>query len=108
MDDARIIELQEALFGVALNAALVGVPLDVMDRHFHPNGETRTPPGSRGYPCLLREAIEDIKTAATERCGVPPEVVDAWGPIGIHDALAAAECLNNRARTGRNLGENAG
>ena len=108
MDDARIIELQEALFGVALNAALVGVPLDVMDRHFHPNGETRTPPGSRGYPCLLREAIEDIKTAAAERCGVPPEVVETWGPIGIHDALAAAEGLKERAGSRRDLDENAG
>lgn len=108
MEDAKIIELQETLFGIALNAVLVGVPLDIMDRHFHPDGETRVPPWSPGYPSLLREAIEDIKTAATERCGVPPEVVDAWGPIGIHDALAAAECLNNRARTERNLGENAG
>ena len=40
MDDENIIELQEALFGVALNAALVGVPLDVMERHFFPDGET--------------------------------------------------------------------
>ncbi len=107
MNDAKIIELQEALCGVALNAALVGVPLDVMNRHFHPNGETRTPPGSRGYPCLLREAIEDIMAAAIERCGVPPEVVEAWGPIGIEDALAAAERLNNSARTRRGLGEKA-
>ena len=107
MDDAKIKELQEALFGVALNAALVGVPLDVMERHFFPDGETRVPPGSRGYPCLLREAIEDIKTAAIERCGVPPEVVEAWGPIGIEDALAAAERLNNSARTRHRLGEKA-
>ena len=92
-----IVELQEALFGVALNAALVGVPLDVMDRHFHPDGETRVSPRSPGYPCLLREAIEDIKAAAIERCGVPPEVVEAWGPIGIHDALAAAAKIKDRS-----------
>ncbi len=95
MDDAKIIELQEALFGIALNAVLVGVPLDVMDRHFHRDGETRVPPWSPGYPCLLREAIEDIRAAAIERCGVPPEVVLTWGPIGMDDALAAAEMINN-------------
>ena len=61
MEDAKIIELQEALFGIALNAVLVGVPLDIMDRHFHPDGETRVPPWSPGYPSLLREAIEDIR-----------------------------------------------
>jgi len=95
MDDTKIVELEEVLFGV---------PLDVMERHFFPDGETKVPPGSRGYPCLLRE---DIKTAAIERCGVPPEVVEAWGPIGIEDALAAAERLNNRARTRRDLDGNA-
>ena len=108
MDDAKIMELQETLFGVALNAVLVGVPLDVMDRHFHPDGETRTPPWSPGYPCLLREAIEDIRAAAIERCGVPPEVVEAWGPIGIHDALVAAERLNERAGSRRDRDEGAG
>ena len=48
MEDAKIIELQETLFGIALNAVLVGVPLDIMDRHFHPDGETRVPPWSPG------------------------------------------------------------
>ncbi len=108
MDDAKIMELQEALVGIALNAVLVGVPLDVMDRHFHPDGETRVPPWSPGCPSLLREALEDIKAAAIERCGVPAEVVETWGPVGIHDALAAAEGLKERARTGRDLNENAG
>ncbi len=108
MDDAKIIELQEALFGIALNAVLVGVPLDVMDRHFHRDGETRVPPWSPGYPCLLREAIEDIKAAAVEKCGVPPEVVETWGPIEIHDALAAAERLNVCAGTRRDHDEGAG
>lgn len=92
-----IVELQEALFGVALNAAIVGVPLDVMERHFFPDGETRVPPWSPGYPYLLREAIEDIKAVAIERCGVPVEVVEAWGPIGIHDALAAAARIKGSA-----------
>jgi hypothetical protein len=101
MREAKIIELQEALFGIALNAAIVGVPLDVMDRHFHRDGRTRVSPQSPGYPCLLREAIEDIKAAAIERCGVPAEVVLTWGPIGVDDALAAAERLNNRARMRR-------
>ncbi len=108
MDDARIIELQEALFGIAINAVLVGVPLDVMDRHFHRDGETRVSPQSPGYPCLLREAIEDIKEAAVEKCGVPPEVVETWGPIEIHDALAAAERLNDRDATRRDHDEGAG
>ncbi len=108
MDDVKITELQEALFGIALNAVLVGVPLDVMDRHFHANGETRVPPWSPSYPCLLREAIEDIRTAAIERCGVPAEVVEAWGPIEIHDALAAAEQLNDRTGTRRDPDESAG
>ncbi len=108
MDDAKIIELQEALFGVALNAVLVGVPLDLMDRHFHPDGETRLPPWSPGYPCLLREAIEDIRAVAIERCGVPAKVVETWGPIGIHDALAAAEGLKKRAGSRRDLDEDAG
>ncbi len=94
MDDGKIMELQETLFGIALNAVLVGVPLDVMDRHFHRDGETRVPPWSPGYPCLLREAIEDIRAAAIERCGVPPEVVHTWGPVGLRDALAAAERLH--------------
>ncbi len=107
MDDAKIIELQETLCGVALNAVLVGVPLDVMDRHFHRDGETRVPPWSPGYPCLLREAIEDIKAAAIERCGVPAEVVLTWGPIGMDDALAAAERLNSRAGTRRDPDEGA-
>ena len=105
MEDAKIIELQETLFGIALNAVLVGVPLDIMDRHFHPDGETRVPPWSPGYPSLLREAIEDIKAVAIERCGVPAEVVLTWGPIGIQDALAAAERLSDRAGTRRDPAE---
>jgi hypothetical protein len=43
---------------------------------------------------LLRE---DIKAAAIERCGVPVEVVEAWGPIGIHDALAAASRIKKHS-----------
>ena len=107
MDDAKITELQEALFGIALNAALVGVPLAVMDRHFHRDGRPRASPYSPGYPCLLREAIGDIRAAAIDECGVPPEVVESWAPIGIHDALAAAERLNDRAATQRDQDEGA-
>ncbi len=105
MEDAKITELQETLFGIALNAVLVGVPLDVMERHFHADGRTKVPPHSPGYPSLLREAIEDIKVAAIERCGVPAEVVLTWGPIGMQDALAAAERLNDRAGTRRDAAE---
>ena len=52
-----------------------------------------------------REAIEDIRAAAIERCGVPAEVVLTWGPIGMQDALAAAERLNDRAGKRRDPAE---
>ena len=101
MEDEQITRLEEALFGIALNAVIVGVPLDVMERHFHRDGRPRASAKSPGYACLLREAADDIKAAAIDQCGVPPEVVEAWGPIGINDALAAAERLKARAMAQR-------
>ena len=93
--------------GVALNAVLVGVPLSVMERHFHGDGRPKHTRSSRGHACLLAEAIDDIRAAAVEECGVPPEVVESWGPIGVDDALAAAERLGDRARARRDDGEGA-
>ena len=77
-----------------------------MDRHFHRDGRTKVSSRSPGYACLLHEAMDDIRTAAIGECGVPPEVVRTWGPIGIHDALAAAERLNDlsAARADRDEG----
>ena len=94
MEDGKTTGLEEELLGVALNALIARVPLGVMDRHFHRDGRTKVSPRSPGYPCLLREAIEDIKAAVIEQCGVPVEVVRTWGPIGMRDALAAVERLN--------------
>ncbi len=108
MEDERITRLEEALLGIALCGAIAGVPLDVMRRHFYRDGRPRASAKSPGYACLLREAADDIKAAAIDVCRVPPEVVDAWGPIGIDDALVAAERLKERARDQRDSDRESG